>query len=180
MAARAASAGPHVPAANQQLSWAGLEFNVSEAEHGALNELGVNIIKLVKRTGIRLYGARTLSNAADGRKFTNVRRWLNYAKQSLGESLVPYIFKPANATLFADIGTAVRRFLESEWQAGALYPQDRRNSAYFVKCDSETSSALDLSNGIVNCVIAVSPVTPAEQIVFKINVSAGGIRVDEQ
>ena len=109
-----------------------------------------------------------------------MRRWLNFAKQSIGESLVPFIFKPANTTLFGDIDAAVTRFLDEQWQAGALYPQNRRRSAYFVKCDAETSSASDLASGIVNCLIAVSPVTPAEQIIFKSNVSAGGIRVDEQ
>ena len=180
MASRADSSGVHVPAANQQLGWAGLLINVTEAEHGALNDLGINIIKLVKRSGIRLYGARTLSNSADGRKFTNVRRFLNFMKQSIGRDLTSFIFKPANSALFGDISNSIERFLSDQWSAGALFPQDRRSSAYFVKCDAETTSQTDLANGVVNCVIGVSPVTPAEQIIFQINVSAGGVRVDEQ
>ena len=180
MAARANTSGPHVPAANQQVAWAGLEVNVTESEHGALNELGINIIKLIKRSGIRLYGARTLSNSADGRKFTNVRRFLNFMKQSIGQDLTAFIFRPANKSLFVDITNSIDRFLRAQWSAGALFPQDRRTSAYFVKCDTETTSPTDLANGVVNCVIGVSPVTPAEQIVFQINVSAGGVRVDEQ
>lgn len=180
MAKRADAAGPHVPAANQQLAWVGLEVNVTESEHGALNDLGINIIKLVKRSGIRLFGARTLSSSADGRKFTNVRRFLNFMKQSIGRDLIPFVFRPASVALFNDIESTIGRFLNAQWQAGALFPQDRRVSAYFVKCDRETTSQTDLANGVVNCIIGVSPVTPAEHIVFQINVSAGGVRVDEQ
>jgi phage tail sheath protein FI len=180
IAKRADAQGAHVPAANQELAWAGVVVNLTEAEHGALNDLGINVIKLVRRTGIRLFGARTLSSAIDGRRFTNVRRWLNFMKQSLGASLQGFVFRPAGLRLFSDIQSAVDHFLGEQWAIGALYPQDRKSSAYFVKCDSETTSSVDLANGVVNCEIGVSPVTPAEHIVFSINVSAGGVRVEEQ
>lgn len=180
MASRVRSAGVHVSAANLRPQWVGITVNMSEGEHAALNEQSVNIIKIVRRSGIRLYGSRTLTTRLDGRRFTNVRRFLNFVKQSIGASLLPMTFSPANENLFGRIEHVVGLFLDAQWRLGALYPQTSRTKAYAVKCDKETTSSLDLSNGLVNAVLMLSPTTPAEQIQFKINVSTGGIRVDEQ
>ena len=177
---RVRTSGVHVSAANQSPAWVGVTINVSEAEHAALNDSGVNVIKIVRRSGLRLYGSKTLTQKIDGRRFTNVRRFLNFVKQSIGASLIPMTFSPANEELFSEIEHVVNGFLERQWRLGALYPQTSRRMAYQIKCDAETTSATDLANGLVNAVLQISPTTPAEQILFRINVSTGGIRVNEQ
>lgn len=166
------SPGNMVPA-----GWVGVKFNVSERDHGALNENGINIFRYVGRT-LRLYGDRTLG-VAGSRKFGTVRRWLNYFKQSLVVSLAPLQFKPANSRLFGSIEHSVRAFLHEEWRNGALYPDTNEARAYYVKCDTENNTGENLDRGEVNAAVGVSPVVPAELINFYINVGSGGVNVAE-
>lgn len=172
--------GAHVSVGNRRPLWRGLSVNIPERDHGPLNEAGINIIRRVARSGIRVYGDRTLSQRADPRRFGNVRRWLNFLRQSLSISLAPVAFQAANTSLFGQIQEAVGRFLTREWQKGALFPDDNINRAFRVKCDSETTTADDLADGNIICLVEVSPVTPAEKIIFRLNISAGGIEIVEQ
>jgi hypothetical protein len=40
--------------------------------------------------------------------------------------------------------------------------------AYFVKCDSETTTQTDINNGIVNIIVGFAPLKPAEFVIIKI------------
>jgi hypothetical protein len=172
--------GVHHSAANQSPpNWVGVTVNLDESDHAILNDVSVNVIRIIRRSGLRLFGSRTLSSSQDARRFTNVRRFVNYIKQSLSAQLLPLTFKPVNESLFSDITHLATRLLTDEWQKGALFPQSSSAKAFVVKCDSETTSAIDMANGVVNCVIGMSPTVPAEQIVFRLNVSTGGIQVEE-
>ena len=48
--------------------------------------------------------------------------------------------------------------------------------AYFVKCDSETTTQNDINNGIVNIVVGFAPLKPAEFVVIQIQQLAGQIQ----
>lgn len=179
--ARAINAGgAHYSCGNQQpTTWVAALANVTDTEHGSLNRNGVCIVKSQLGRGIRLSGDRTLAQNGDSRKFGNVRRWLNYIKQSISVSLSPLQFRPANTDLFDDVESAVDSFLEAEWKKGALVPRNSKRAAYYVKCDQETTTAADLEAGDVVGDIGVSPVTPTERIRFRLSVSAGGISLSE-
>jgi len=45
--------------------------------------------------------------------------------------------------------------------------------AYFVKCDSETTTQTDIDNGVVNIIVGFAPLQPAEFVVIKIQQMAG-------
>jgi phage tail sheath protein FI len=45
--------------------------------------------------------------------------------------------------------------------------------AYFVKCDSETTTQTDIDNGVVNIVVGFAPLEPAEFVVIQIQQLAG-------
>jgi phage tail sheath protein FI len=45
----------------------------------------------------------------------------------------------------------------------------------FVKCDKETTTQIDLDNGIVNIVVGFAPLKPAEFVIIKIQQKAGQI-----
>ena len=172
--------GAHQSSGNQQpITWVQVLGNVTQTEHGSLNENGICIIRSVARRGLRLFGDRTLLQNGDSRKFGSVRRWLNFVKQSLAVSLAPLQFRPANTDLFDDIESAVDSFLEGQWKKGALVPRNSKRSAYYIKVDLETTTATDLENGQVNGDLGVSPVTPLEKIKFRMNISAGGVQVNE-
>lgn len=180
IAKRVIENGVHYPAANMPIAGVlGLTANLSRANHANVNGAGINLIRLVARQGIRLYGARTLALTGDGRQFENVRRWLNFFKASLTGALQDFVFRPITTGMLGDLQVTIDNFLERQWRLGALYPQDDKASAYFVKCDSETTTEDDISEGRVICHIGVSPVTPAEVIEFRISVSAGGVQVLE-
>jgi phage tail sheath protein FI len=42
------------------------------------------------------------------------------------------------------------------------------SDAYFVKCDSETTTQNDIDNGIVNIEVGFAPLKPAEFVILKI------------
>jgi phage tail sheath protein FI len=48
--------------------------------------------------------------------------------------------------------------------------------AYFVKCNSETTTQTDIDNGIVNIIVGFAPLKPAEFVVIQIQQIAGQIQ----
>jgi uncharacterized protein len=56
-------------------------------------------------------------------------------------------------------------------QKGAF--QGRLGRDFFVKCDSETTTAADIEQGIVNIVVGFAPVRPAEFLITTIQQVAG-------
>ena len=72
----------------------GLSQNVNRLEQGQYNDRGVNVIRIFKDRGIRVWGARTLATMSDASwKYINVRRLFialektiaRYAKSQLFE-----------------------------------------------------------------------------------------------
>jgi len=49
--------------------------------------------------------------------------------------------------------------------------------AYFVKCDSETTTQNDIDLGIVNIVVGFAPLKPAEFVIIQLQQMAGQIQV---
>jgi len=172
--------GPHYSAGNNRpVTALRLEYPCSREDHGSLNDAGVSVLRVISNRGIRLFGDRTLLRTGDERKFGNVRRWLNFFKRSMEAALADLAFEPANEDIFFIITGVVDAFLSDQWNRGALYPKNNRSQAYYVKCDSQTTTADDLRDGQVNCEVGVSPVTPMERLVFSLQVSSGGITVSE-
>jgi hypothetical protein len=48
--------------------------------------------------------------------------------------------------------------------------------AYFVKCDSESTTQNDINLGIVNIVVGFAPLKPAEFVIIKLQQIAGQIQ----
>ena len=48
--------------------------------------------------------------------------------------------------------------------------------AYFVKCDTDTTTQNDIDRGIVNIVVGFAPLKPAEFVVIQIQQMAGQIQ----
>jgi phage tail sheath protein FI len=62
--------------------------------------------------------------------------------------------------------TSVGSFLADLQRQGALY-------SYFVTCDATTTTQNDIDLGIVNVVVGIAPVKPAEFVVITIQQTAG-------
>lgn len=153
-----------------------LAYNPSKTDRAQLNEAGVSCFAIIDGT-IRLYGDRTLLSTNDIRRFGTVRRWLNAFIQKAEAGLSNVVFAPNNENLFPRVEQIIENILAEEFQKGALYPDNDRSRAYYVRCNSETTTAEMIAQGVVGLEVAVSPATQAEQIVMQLSVSAGGLTV---
>jgi phage tail sheath protein FI len=171
--------GVHKAPANEVVRGAvDLEIQVTRGEHDLLNPLGINCIRAFPGRGIRIWGARTLSSDPAWR-YLNVRRYFNYLEESILSGTQWVVFEPNDQALWARIRRNISAFLVTEWRSGALFgstPDD----AYYVKCDAETNPSESVDLGRVICEIGVSPVKPAEFVVFRLaQFSSGGGELDE-
>jgi phage tail sheath protein FI len=62
------------------------------------------------------------------------------------------------------------------FRQGAFQGQ-RPRDAYFVKCDSETTTQNDINLGIVNIWVGFAPLKPAEFVVLYLQQMAGQVEV---
>jgi Bacteriophage tail sheath protein len=165
--------GVHKAPANEViLGVNGLGFQVTHAEQGALNQNGINCIRAFPGRGIRIWGARTLSSDPEWR-YINVRRLFNYISESIMNGTQWSVFEPNDQTLWTSLTIAISNFLSRTWRSGALFGTSP-SEAFFVKCDAETNPPEVIEAGQVVCEIGISPVKPAEFVIFRLSQFTGG------
>jgi phage tail sheath protein FI len=157
----------------------GLAANLSDAENGMLNPLGINCLRSFPVTGRVVWGARTLRGAdqlADEYKYVPVRRLALYIEESLYRGTQWVVFEPNDEPLWSQIRLNVGAFMHNLFRQGAFQGRTPRE-AYLVKCDSETTTQNDINLGIVNILLGFAPLKPAEFVIIKIQQLAGQIEV---
>ena len=165
--------GVHKAPANEVvLGVNGLAFQVTHDEQGGLNKTGINCIRAFPGRGIRVWGARTLSSDPEWR-YLNVRRLFNYVSESIMEGTQWAVFEPNDERLWIRLRIAVSSFLTRTWRGGALFGATPEE-AFFVKCDAETNPTDVIEAGQVVMEIGISPVKPAEFVVFRISQYTAG------
>jgi Bacteriophage tail sheath protein len=173
-----AKRGVHKAPANEVVLGAnGLGFQVTHAEQGGLNKVGINCIRAFPGRGIRIWGARTLSSDPEWR-YINVRRLFNYVAESIMEGTQWSVFEPNDQRLWMQLRVAASNFLLRTWREGALFGATPEQ-AFFVKCDEETNPPEVVEAGQVICEIGIAPVKPAEFVVFRLSqYSAGASEIE--
>lgn len=159
--------GVHKAPANEQVRGAlELKVNYNKAEQSLLNPKGVNCIRAFAGRGILVWGART--TASDSLwKYVNVRRLFMFLEESIDEGTQWVVFEPNDERLWARVKQTISNFLTTQWREGALMGSTPEE-AFYVKCDRETMTQDDIDNGRLICEIGVSPVKPAEFVIFRI------------
>jgi phage tail sheath protein FI len=155
----------------------GLSVNLTDAENGVLNPVAINCLRSFTSAGQVVWGARTLAGAdqlEDDYKYVPVRRLALYIEESLYRGTQWVVFEPNDEPLWGQIRTSVGSFLQQLFVQGAFQGSSRQN-AYFVKCDSETTSQNDINLGIVNIIVGFAPLKPAEFVVIQIQQLAGQV-----
>jgi hypothetical protein len=155
---------------------AGLQVNLSDLENGILNPLGINCLRNLPGIGRVVWGARTMRGSdilADEYKYLPVQRMKLFLQESLYWGLQWVVFEPNDESLWSQIRLNVGAFMHSLYIKGAF--QGKKNEAYFVKCDSETTTQTDINTGIVNIVVGFAPLKPAEFVVITFQQIAGKI-----
>ncbi|MFD5750762.1 phage tail sheath family protein [Streptomyces sp. NPDC127033] len=152
-----------------------LTVKLSDRENGLLNPLGVNCLRTFPVVGPLVWGARTLAgaDALDSEwKYVPVRRLALHVEESLYRGLQWVVFEPNTEQLWQQIRLKASAYLNDLFRQGAFKGGTPRE-AYFVKCDKDTTTEADIDNGVVNVVIGIAPVKPAEFVIVKIQQVAG-------
>ena len=156
----------------------GLVYELSDAENGALNPLGLNCIRTFPIYGTVCWGARTLTGAdAEGSewKYVPVRRLALFLEETLYRGSKWVVFEPNDESLWAQIRLNITAFMQSLFRQGAFAGASPRE-AYLVKCDKETTTQDDINRGIVNILVGFAPLKPAEFVIIKIQQLAGQVQ----
>jgi phage tail sheath protein FI len=156
----------------------GFSRDIPTGEQDLLNPAGVNVLRQINTLGNVIWGARTI--AADPTwRYVNVRRLFIFIEQSIAQGTLYAVFQPNDAALWSRLSDSVANFLTTQWQAGALVGATAQQ-AFFVRCDETTTTEDDQDNGIVNVLIGLAPVKPAEFIVFQIGQASQAVILAEQ
>lgn len=147
-----------------------LAYIMTDGENGTLNPIGINALRYKSPVGRVVYGARTL--AGDDRlasewKYIPVRRTALFIEESLYRGTQWVVFEPNDEDLWAQIRLNLGSFMHGLFRKGAFQGQTP-DVAYFVKCDSETTTQEDIDLGIVNIVVGFAPLKPAEFVVISL------------
>jgi hypothetical protein len=165
--------GVHKAPANEVVLGAvGLAFGVTKGEQDTLNPIGVNCIRAFPGRGIRVWGARTLTSNPSWR-YINVRRLFNFVEKSIENGTQWVVFEPNDMVLWARVRRDVGAFLTTVWSSGALFGASP-DQAFYVKCDAELNPPETRDLGQLIIEIGMSPVKPAEFVIFRISQWAGG------
>lgn len=170
--------GVHKAPANEVLRGVQeLQYSLTKAEQDMLNPRGVNCIRAFRGSGIKVWGARTISSDPAW-KYVNIRRLFLYLEESIEDGTRWVVFEPNNEELWSRVIQTVTHFLTGVWRDGALMG-NIPEQAFFVKCDRSTMSQDDIDNGRIIMVIGVAPVKPAEFVIFRISQWQGGTAAAE-
>jgi phage tail sheath protein FI len=149
------------------------DHQFTNAELDSLNTSAnpVNAIRQVPGAGIVIMGGRTLDNTP-GHRYINVRRSLNYIEKELKDLTAFAVFENNDSRLWNRLRVVVNTFLGSYWQQGGLRGASTAE-AFYVKCDTTTTSEADILNGRVNIEVGVALEYPAEFVVIKVGQITG-------
>jgi phage tail sheath protein FI len=153
-----------------------LDYLLTDLENGVLNPIGVNCLRSFPVYSNICWGARTLEGAdvlASDWKYVPVRRLTLYLEESLYRGTKWVVFEPNDEPLWAQIRLNVGSFMQDLFRKGA-FQGTTPTAAYFVKCDSETTTQQDIDNGIVNILVGFAPLKPAEFVILQIQQIAPG------
>jgi len=169
-----ATRGVHKAPANEVVRGAvEMVSDMTAAEQGTLNPVGINCIRAFGAMGIRIWGARTLATTDPSWKYINVRRFFNYVESSIQTGTQWAVFEPNDVALWARLKRDITQFLLRPYREGALFGATP-DQAFYVKCDGETNPPDQIDAGMVVVEIGMCPVKPAEFVIFRVRQLATG------
>jgi phage tail sheath protein FI len=170
--------GVHKAPANTELQWAqDLTTDVTSEMQGFLNPIDVDCIRSFSGRGLRVYGARTLSDLASWR-FINVRRLFFMIEHALLISMQWAVFEPNDVHLWNLLRTSISGILEAQWRKGA-FAGNTAEESFYVKCDQTNNSQATTAAGQLFVEIGIAPALPAEFVVFRIGQVGDTLEVTE-
>ena len=163
---------------NASLGAATPEVPLTDKENGALNPVAINCLRAFPIVGSVVWGARTLRGAdllADEYKYLPVRRTALFLEESLYRGTQWVVFQPNDEPLWALIRLNVGAFMNDLFRKGA-FQGTKAQDAYFVRCDSTTTTQNDIDRGVVNIIVGFAPLKPAEFVIVQLQQIAGQLQ----
>jgi uncharacterized protein len=153
----------------------GPAVKLTDPEHGELNPLGLNCVRKFPLVGNVVWGARTTRGSdivTDEYKYIPVRRTALFIEESLFRGLKWVVFEPNDEPLWSQIRLNAGAFMQDLFRQGAFQGRTPLD-AYFVKCDSETTTQSDIDRGVVNIRVGFAPLKPAEFVIIQLQQITG-------
>lgn len=154
-----------------------LDAQVNDGQNGVLNPLGINALRTFPVYGTIAWGSRTMVGAdalASEWAYIPVRRLALMLEESLFRGTQWVVFEPNDEPTWANIRMNISAFMNGLFQQGAFQGATPRD-AYYVKCDSETTTQNDIDQGIVNIEVGFAPLKPAEFVVIRFRQIVGQV-----
>lgn len=154
-----------------------LSVKLTDAENGDLNQNAINCLRNLPASGRVVWGARTLAGndaTPSDWKYLSVRRMALHIEQSLLRGTQWAVFESNDEPLWSQIRLNIGSFMNDLFRKGAFAGRSPKE-AYFVLCDSTTTTASDINHGIVNIIVGFAPLKPAEFVVVKLQQIAGQV-----
>ena len=127
----------------------------------------INAIRYFTGKGLLIWGSRTLAGNDNEWRYVPVRRFFNFAEESIKKGSEWVVFEPNDANTWARVKAMIENFLLKQWRVGALAGA-KPEHAFFVKVGlGLTMTALDILEGRMNIEIGMAVVRPAEFIILK-------------
>lgn len=149
----------------------GLAYDTNTREQELLNPKGINCIRNFDNfdRGYKVWGARTLVEPDNIQwRYISVRRLCNYINKSIERGTQWVVFEPNDLDLRARVTRTVTGFLTDLWSSGALFGAST-SEAFYVKCDDDNNNHESMMKGRLYIDVGVSPVRPAEFVIFRIS-----------
>ena len=100
------------------------------------------------------------------------------ARESIQEGIRWAVFEPNNLALWQKLRRSITDFLTVAWRDGALFGA-KAEDAFYVRIDEVLNPFSEQQLGRLHIEIGVRPSYPAEFIVVRIGIWAGGSTVSE-
>ncbi|MGA7816349.1 phage tail sheath C-terminal domain-containing protein, partial [Caballeronia sp.] len=152
-----------------------LDFDLADSEQAALNQAGINCLRERPGWGLRVWGARTLSDRPEMR-YVSVSRLVLTVRRELEYRLRDLVFEPNDPALWKGVAERLTSYFSDLYRNGALQGANA-SEAYFVKCDEETNPREAREAGLVSALAGIAPAVPAEFVIVRITQSADGVSV---
>ena len=149
----------------------GLSVDLTDVEQGNLNPKNINVIRNFTGSGLVVWASRTISSDAEY-NYVPVRRMAIFLRVSIYRGIQWAVFEPNDEPLWGQLRLNIRSFMTTLYRRGA-FQGATASEAFFVKCDSETTSQADIDAGVVNVLVGFAPLKPAEYVVVRISQRSG-------
>lgn len=153
------------PANEEVLGAFDLATEVTSTMQEQLNPKGVNCLRAFPGRGIRVWGARTLSEDPQWR-YISVRRLFITVRRWIDTSMGWAVFESNTPQLRTRIERELSEYLRGLWRLGALQGRTPEQ-AFYVKCDAEINPPNGPAEQVVT-EIGLAPIAPAEFVVVRI------------